>query len=277
MMVPTPDGDVHVEDARWSRPRHRGFRWSETRAVLSGIRRDRAYGFRREFGDVQLRRAEEAAEVEARADFDRRNPGVLHPADGFWCSLARLQSLPLERGPPLLVVRGEIGVSWRRSENPSWAGVDVRFCDPGGAAAAGSACDNSGENVVLLRWVGCGEPWPLPLNDSRVLTSVEGWPVAAQAKLGSCVSRARPAQVGEGRLLYWTGHLQLRLLGRCGSTGADGGVRSSAEPPGRQGQGPLRYHRGGCTLRRETQEVGRPHGLSGPVGLCESGGWTPAS
>ena len=51
-----------------------GVRWSETSrvsvgarpgAVRSGIRRERAHGFRREFGDVQLRRAEEAAEVDA--------------------------------------------------------------------------------------------------------------------------------------------------------------------------------------------------------------------
>ena len=65
------------------------------------------------FGDVQLRRAEEAAEGEARAELDRRHPGVPHLVDGVWWSLARLQGLPPERGSPPVVVRGE--GDWRET------------------------------------------------------------------------------------------------------------------------------------------------------------------
>ena len=38
-----------------------------------------------------------------------------------------------------------------------------------GAVDAGTAYDYSGDKVVVLRWVGPGEPPPLSLNDSRVL------------------------------------------------------------------------------------------------------------
>ena len=88
-MILTPDGDVYVEDASGQAREIEGIGWSEKRALPPGICQERAYAFRREFGDVQLRRAEEAAENEARADMDRRHPGVPHPVDGVWWSLAR--------------------------------------------------------------------------------------------------------------------------------------------------------------------------------------------
>ena len=105
VMILTPEGDV--EDASGQGREIEGIRWSEDRALPSGIRRERACAFRREVGDVQLRRAGEAAEVEARADSDRRHPGILHPVDGAWWSLARLQALPLQRYPLPVAARGE--------------------------------------------------------------------------------------------------------------------------------------------------------------------------
>ena len=102
VMVLTSDGDVHVEDASGQGREIEGIR---NRALPTGISRGRAYAFRREPGDVQRRRAEEAA-------LDRRHPGVPHPVDGFWWSLARLQGVPPVRGPPPAVAR----MYWRRSE-----------------------------------------------------------------------------------------------------------------------------------------------------------------
>ena len=87
VMILTPDDDVYFEDASRQRREIEGIRWSENRALPSGIRPEGAHVFRRELGEVQLRRAEEAAEVQAQADFDRRHPGVPHPVSGVWWSL----------------------------------------------------------------------------------------------------------------------------------------------------------------------------------------------
>ena len=120
VMVPTPDGDVYVEHARWvsvgARPAECALEFLAN--VLTNS--DESSGT---FNFAALRRPQKSR---PRADFDRRNPGVLHPADGFWWSLARLQGLPLERGPPRLVVRGQGRLVYPGGGRryPSWAGVD---------------------------------------------------------------------------------------------------------------------------------------------------------
>ena len=206
--------------------RHRGLRWSENRALPSGIRWERASAFRRKLGDVQLRRAEEAAEVEARDDFDRRHPGVLHPTEGVWWSLAGLQGLSLERGPPPVVARGEgdwcvLETVGEVSRGQVWTNTDC-FSDVRGAAAIGTGSDYPGELVMVLRWVGPAGPPPLSLNDSRVLP-LAFLPLGAdRARRKIRVqevfellteTNAEDWRVAGPRTLAWSGGRELHMIG----------------------------------------------------------------
>ena len=120
-MILTLDGDLHVEDDSGQGMEIEGIRWSENRVFPSGIRWGRA---------APLRRPQRLWHGLTSID-------ATHPVDGVWWSLARLQGLPRERGPPPAVARGE--GDWRALETVGdirrgqvWTKTD-RFWDLGGS------------------------------------------------------------------------------------------------------------------------------------------------
>ena len=135
VMILTPDGDVHVEDASGQGREIDGIRWSENRALLPGIRRERADAFRRELGDVQLRHAEEAAEARATP----RCPS----SRGWSLVVARAASrTPVRSASSARSCsrRGRLACVGDGRRHPPWTSVwtkSHRFCDLAGAAGVG--------------------------------------------------------------------------------------------------------------------------------------------
>ena len=106
VMSLTLDGDVYVEDAAGQGREIEGIRRSESRALSSGTRQELRI-------PTQARRRSTSPEVEARADFDRRHPGVPH----LWreCGDRSRGFRGFRRNvvlPPWLLVAREVGLFW---------------------------------------------------------------------------------------------------------------------------------------------------------------------